>query len=149
MLVVVPVAAAGLAVASAGAVAVGALAACVAAVADCLVHSSYCSILHPCVSTCVDVWVWCGPVLCPCGVWLSVSARVLCGCGCLLLLCLGGWWRVGLLLVACAPWDVSCCSRIRVGLGGGVGCLGVFLLSGFWRVGYVEGVTFAQELFCL
>ena len=71
LLVVVPVAAAGLAVASAGAITVGTLAACVAAVADCLVHSSYCSILHPCVSTCVDVWVWCGPVLCPCGVWVG------------------------------------------------------------------------------
>jgi hypothetical protein len=58
----------------------------------------------------------------------------------------GGVWACSWLFAP--PWDVSCCSRIRVGLGGGVGCLGVFLLSGFWRVGYVEGVSFAQELFC-
>lgn len=67
LLVVVEVAAAGLTIAGAGAVTVGALAVpvCGAAVACCLVHSSYCTILHARVSTCVDArvgwlvgWLW-------------------------------------------------------------------------------------------
>ena len=54
VLVVTPVAAAGLAVAGAGAVAVGALAPCVAAVANVGVHGVYCSTPGRLLSTCVD-----------------------------------------------------------------------------------------------
>ena len=55
VLVVVPVAAAGLTIAGAGAVTVGALAVpvCGAAVARCLVHGSYCTI---CTRACGHVW---------------------------------------------------------------------------------------------
>ena len=80
LLVVVEVAAAGLTIAGAGAVTVGALAVpvCGAAVACCLVHSSYCTILHARVSTCVDAWL----VGCPArlGACLPVSVRGLGGC---------------------------------------------------------------------
>ena len=76
VLVVVPVAAAGLTIAGAGAVTVGALAVpvCGAAVARCLVHSSYCTIF---TRACLHVWTrglvgWLVPARL--GVCLSASA---------------------------------------------------------------------------
>ena len=93
VLVVVPVAAAGLTIAGAGAVTVGALAVpvCGAAVARCLVHSSYCTI---CTRACLHVWTrglvgWLVGWLVPArlGVCLSASAgRVFVGDRV-------GWWR--------------------------------------------------------
>lgn len=111
LLVVVEVAAAGLTIAGAGAVTVGALAVpvCGAAVACCLVHSSYCTILHARVSTCVDARVgW----LVGCGVratlvWLrarGVSAG-------------RGLWRVGWCLRGECRRECGCYFAFSGGLG--------------------------------
>ena len=171
VLVVVPVAAAGLTIAGAGAVAVGALAVpvCGAAVACCLVHSSYCSTPGRLLSTCVDALVgWLVG-------WLVVSSAAwrLFACG----RAGFGWWRVHRFvgagwmawLAASAVFSVvvgACCACGLVAVSDvwvrswlparawvvsfcprirdldGGGVFGcVSWLSGFWWVGYMEVIA--------